>query len=76
MKKKREEAELLGYKLLYNRTGNLVTERLSTDITQLKKYFSVEEYSTLNTIVREATKKLDEVHSYIESNLNARKMDD
>jgi hypothetical protein len=61
---------------LYNRTGNLVTERLSTDITQLKKYFSVEEYSTLNTIVREATKKLDEVHSYIESNLNARKMDD
>ena len=67
---------MLGYKLLYNRTGNLVTERLSTDITQLKKYFSVEEYSTLNTIVREATKKLDEVHSYIESNLNARKMDD
>ena len=76
MKKKREEAELLGYKLLYNRTGNLVTERLSTDITQLKRYVSVEEYSTLNTIVREATKKLDEVHSYIESNLNARKMDD
>ena len=40
MKKKRDEAELLGYKLLYNRTGNLVTERLTTDITQLKKYFS------------------------------------
>ena len=76
MKKKREEAELLGYKLLYNRTGNLVTERLSTDITKLKKYFTVEEYATLNTIVREATKKLDEVHNYIEANLNARKMDD
>ena len=76
MKKKREEAELLGYKLLYNRTGNLVTERLSTDITELKKYFSTEEYSILHTIVREATKKLDEVHSYIEANLNARKMDD
>ncbi len=76
MKKKRDEAELLGYKLLYNRTGNLVTERLTTDITQLKKYFSTEEYSTLHTIIREATKKLDEVHSYIESNLNARKMDD
>ena len=59
-----------------NRTGNLVTERLSTDITKLKKYFTVEEYATLNTIVREATKKLDEVHNYIEANLNARKMDD
>ncbi len=76
MKKKREEAQLVGYKLLYNRTGNLVTERLSTDITKLKKYFTVEEYATLNTIVREATKKLDEVHNYIEANLNARKMDD
>ena len=76
MKKKREEAELVGYKLLYNRTGNLVTERLSTDITKLKKEFTVEEYATLNTIVREATKKLDEVHNYIEANLNARKMDD
>ena len=76
MKKKREEAEVGGYKLLYNRTGNLVTERLSTDITKLKKYFTVEEYATLNTIVREATKKLDEVHNYIEANLNARKMDD
>ena len=76
MKKKREEAELVGYKLLYNRTGNLVTERLSTDITKLKKYFTVEEYATLNTIVREAKKKLDEVHNYIEANLNARKMDD
>ena len=40
----------------------------------LKKYFTVEEYSTLQTVIREATKKLDEVHNYIEANLNARKM--
>tara|TARA_R100000742_G_C4229068_1_gene51053 strand:- start:338 stop:571 length:234 start_codon:yes stop_codon:yes gene_type:complete len=73
-KVKKEEAKLLGYKLLYNRAGNLVTERTSVDIKELKKYFSVEEYSTLLTVLREATKKLDEVHNYIESNLNARKM--
>jgi len=75
MKKKREEAQLIGYKLLYNRSGNLVTERLSTDIKELQKYFSTEEFAVLTTVVREATKKLDEVHNYIESNLNARRMD-
>jgi len=75
-KTKREEAQLLGYKLLYNRAGNLVTERTSTDIKELKKYFTVEEYSTLQTVIREATKKLDKVHNYIEANLNARKMTD
>ena len=74
MRIKRDEDTLLAYKLIYNRAGNLVTERTSVDITELKKYFSVEEYSTLQTVVREATKKLDEVHNYIEANLNARKM--
>jgi len=74
MRIKRDEAILLAYKLIYNRAGNLVTERTSVDITELKKYFSVEEYSTLQTVLREATKKLDEVHNYIEANLNARKM--
>tara|TARA_R110001592_G_scaffold212754_1_gene465250 strand:+ start:285 stop:518 length:234 start_codon:yes stop_codon:yes gene_type:complete len=73
-KTKREEAQLLGYRLLYNRAGNLVTERTSTDIKELKKYFTLEEYSTLQTVIREATKKLDKVHNYIEANLNARKM--
>ena len=74
MRTKREEAQLLGYKLIYNRAGNLVTERTSTDIRELKKYFSVEEYALLNTVVREATTKLDQIHNYIEANLNARKM--
>jgi hypothetical protein len=73
---KRKEAQILGYKLLYDRTGKLVTERTSTDISKLKKFFTTEEYVTLQTILREATQKLDEVHNYIEDSLNARKMTD
>ena len=73
---KRKEATLLGYKLLYDRSGKLITERLSTDITELKPYFKKEEYATLRVIMREGTKKLDEIHNYIESNLNARIMTD
>ena len=71
---KKQEAKLLQYTLLYDRSGKLITERINTDISKLKPYFSVEEYSTLQTVIREATKKLDKVHNYIEANLNARKM--
>jgi|TARA_R110000803_G_scaffold99607_1_gene167745 hypothetical protein len=71
---KREEAQVLSYRLLYDRSGKLVTERIATDISSLKKYLSKEEYNTLNTVVREATLKLDGVHNYIENYLSARVM--
>ena len=72
----KKEATLLGYKFLYNRSGKLITERTSTDIKNLKPYFTNEEFATLQTIVREGTTKLDEIHNYVEANLNARRMTD
>ena len=71
---KREEAILLAYKVLYDRAGKLITERTVTDIEQLKTYLTDEEYSTLQSVLREGSIKLDEIHNHIESNLNARKM--
>jgi hypothetical protein len=73
---KKEEAVLVGYKLLYNRSGKLITERISVDIKELEPYFNKEEFSTLQTVVRECTQRLDSIHHYIESNLNARLMKD
>ena len=55
---KRKEATLLGYKLLYDRSGKLITERLHTDIKQLKPYFNKEEYATLTVLLREGTTRL------------------
>ena len=72
---KRTEAKLVGYNLFYDLTGKLVTERTSTDIKELKKFFTPEEYNTLKTVIREATAQLDKVHNLIEAHLNARKMD-
>ena len=70
----KQEATLLGYKFLYNRAGKLITERTTTDIKNLKPYFTNEEFATLQTIVREGTTKLDSIHQDIENHLNARKM--
>jgi len=76
MTSKKQEATLLQYTLLYNRTGKLVTERISTDIEKLKSFLSTEEYELLNTTLRECTKKLDDIHIYIENHLDARKFTD
>ncbi len=73
---KRQEAILLAYKVLYDRAGKLITERTITDIKELKPYFTEEEYATLQTVLREGSIKLDEIHNYIEANLNARRMTD
>jgi hypothetical protein len=74
MRTKRTEAKLLGYDLFYDRTGKLVTERTSTNISALKDYLSKEEYNTLEVVVREATAKLDKIHNEIEAHLNNRLM--
>ena len=71
---KKQEAKLLQYTLLYDMSGKLITERISTDITKLKPYFSTEDYAILNTTMRECKQKLDEIHHYIETNLDARLM--
>jgi len=71
---KKQEAKLLQYTLLYDRSGKLVTERIFTDIKKLEPYFSKEEYAILNTIMRECKQKLDKVHYYIESTLDGRLM--
>tara|TARA_R100000995_G_C3391423_1_gene80649 strand:- start:99 stop:317 length:219 start_codon:yes stop_codon:yes gene_type:complete len=70
----KQEAKLLQYTLLYDRSGKLVTERISTNISELKPYFSKEEYAILNTTLRECKQKLDEIHHHIEFNLDARLM--
>ena len=72
MRTKRTEAKLLGYTLFYDRTGKLVTERTSTDISALKNFLSAEEFNTLTVVLREATTKLDTIHNEIEAHLNAR----
>ena len=74
MRTKRTEAKLLGYNLFYDRTGKLVTERTKTDISALKDFLSAEEFNTLSVVLREATTKLDNIHSQIEAHLNARLM--
>ena len=73
MKNKKKEAVLIGYKILFDTKGNLITERISTDIKKLKKYLNIEDYNILRSTMYEATLRLNEIHNQIEVALDARK---
>ena len=73
MKNKKNEAILISYKILFDKKGNLVTERISTDIKKLKKYLNIEDYNILRSTIYEATLRLNEIHNQIEVALDARK---
>lgn len=73
MKNKKKEAVLIGYKILFDTKGNLITERISTDIKKLKKYLSIEDYNIIRSTIYEATLRLNEIHNQIEVALDARK---
>ena len=73
-RKKRKEARLLGYEILFNKQGQLITERVSVDISELKQHLTKEDFNLLKSTLQSASIALDTVHSKIESDLNARKV--
>jgi len=73
MKTKRTEAKLLGYTILFNKKGQLITERLSTNIKELEDRLTKEDFNLLQSVLRSGKRELDKVHSKIEAELNARK---
>jgi hypothetical protein len=65
-----KEATLIGYRLLFDSKGNLVTERTSVDLKHLKKLFTQRDYEILRIALNEAKNRLDAIHNQIEAQLN------
>lgn len=70
---KREEAKLLGYAILFNKQGQLISERTTTDLSKLQRHLTKEDFNLLQSTMRSATRELDSVHNKIEADLNGRK---
>tara|TARA_R110002051_G_scaffold322838_2_gene414480 strand:- start:95 stop:316 length:222 start_codon:yes stop_codon:yes gene_type:complete len=73
MTNKNKEATLFGYRILFDSKGNLLTERTTTNIKDIKNQFTKKDYYLLRSIIREATLRLDKIHNQIEVALDARK---
>ena len=73
MNNKKTEATLVGYRVLFDKKGTLITERTSTDLKYLKSVLSRRDYNILRTVIHEATIRLNDIHNQIELALDARK---
>ena len=69
---KKNEATLISYKLVIDQKGKVYSERSVSDIDQIEERFTPILFSTLKTVLRNATVELDKIHNKVEADLNSR----
>jgi len=65
------EANIIGFKVLVNCDGVIITEMSGISESDLSKVFKGVELSTLRSIVRLANQKLEGIHEFLEAELSA-----
>ena len=68
---KKKEANIIGFKVLINSKGVVVTELSGIPEDELHKVFKGEDLSTIRNIVQLTKPKLEVLHKFLEDELNA-----
>ncbi len=71
MKSSSREANIIGFKVLVNCEGVVITEMSGIPATDLYKVFKGRELATMRSIIRLATQKLSGIHEFLEEELSA-----
>ena len=68
---KGREANIIGFRVLINCEGNVVTEMSGIPLSELSSVLKGDELAIMRNIVHLTKPKLDEIHSFLEDELNA-----
>lgn len=68
---KASEANLLSFHILFDTKGRLVTETNGLPIHEAKKLFKGADLKIIETVIREARRKILNIHNELESELDA-----
>ena len=68
---KKKEANILGFKIVINSEGVVVTEMSGIPEKDLHKVFKNDELELMRKIITLAKPKLEEIHNYLEDELSA-----
>ena len=71
MKSSKREANILGFSILVNQKGHIVTEMSGIAEKDLHLAFKGDELSMIRNIVHLTKPKLEELHDFLERELNA-----
>ena len=69
--KQGKEANIIGFKVLINCEGVVVTEMSGISYEDLSTVFKDEELSIIRNIVQLTKQKLEPIHAYLEAELSA-----
>ncbi len=68
---KATEANLLSFHILFDTKGRLVTETSGLPIEQASKVFKGNDLKIIETVIREARRKILNIHNELEAELDA-----
>jgi|TARA_R110001592_G_C12691676_1_gene705848 hypothetical protein len=68
---KATEANLLSFHILFDTKGRLVTETSGLPIKEVNKVFKGTDLKIIETVIREARRKILNIHNELESELDA-----
>ncbi len=68
---KATEANLLSFHILFDTKGRLVTETSGLPIEEANKVFKGTDLKIIETVIREARRKILNIHNELESELDA-----
>jgi len=68
---KAKEANILSYRILFDTKGQLITEISGLPIKDAGKAFSGSDLKIIQTVIREGRRKIDDIHNYLEAELDA-----
>jgi|TARA_R110000744_G_C19262543_1_gene551540 hypothetical protein len=68
---KASEANLLSFHILFDTKGRLVTETSGLPIHEAKQLFKGADLKIIETVIREARRKILDIHNELESELDA-----
>ena len=70
--KNKEEANILGFRIFFNKKGLLMSEYSTLPIKEVPKFFKeLEEQKIIEKVINEGLKHLGNMHEKIELELNA-----
>ena len=68
---KASEANLVSFHILFDTKGRLVTETSGLPIKEVNKVFKGTDLKIIETVIREARRKILNIHNELESELDA-----
>ena len=66
-----KEANIIGFKILINCEGNVVTEMSGIPLSELSSVLKGDELLLIRNIVQLTKQKLEPIHAYLEAELSA-----